>query len=280
MHSRSAQEKLYKSRGGSMSETNRNVVIWGDGSGSTFRATVDAIAAEEVDFTVTGVITTGQDAGILDHVDHARSVYGMDIASLVIDGTPGKRQDEATQERVLKFLESREARSLSLMGAMVIMGATLVRELNGDVPEEPFPKTFEGARDIMEPSDANFGNYLPHNFPRPIPYDAGRFGLTNTHPAPSVITANTHGPGASRRVIDLRSIEGGHTFHVVGYGVDTGPVLSFNRFQIEALRYTATEKELDEAAQALFDETQDIEKKCLPHDLEAQLIRREPYTTS
>ncbi|MEJ0073463.1 MAG: hypothetical protein WDN27_05295 [Candidatus Saccharibacteria bacterium] len=98
-----------------MAEHNPGVVIWGDGGGSTFRATVDAIHDGIVDFDVTGVITTDKDAGILEHVKYANSAYGMDIESLVVEGRPGRRQDEDTQGRILDFVGSC-AESLVLMG--------------------------------------------------------------------------------------------------------------------------------------------------------------------
>src|SRR6056297_804526 len=99
------------------------------------------------------------------------------------------------------------------MGAMVIMGSVLVEELNGDVPEESYPKTLEEVKEILVPDDEGFGYWLPKDWPH-IVDEPGRYGLINTHPAPTIATVNTYGEGASRRIVDLLLRESGQTLHV------------------------------------------------------------------
>lgn len=258
-----------------MAEHIPRVVIWGDGSGSTFRATMDAIHDNIVDFDITGVITTSTEAGILDHVDHANQHYGMDIEPVVVDGQAGRRQPETSQDVVLAFLDRLGTKSLCLMGAMVIIGSNVIHELNGDVPEQDLPKTLEDARRLMVRHDD--GNlYLPADFPHIEP-QVERFGLMNTHPAPTTVTANTHGAGASERMLQLGSSESAVTFHAVGIGIDTGAIAAAHRFPIRVLKPDATTEDLKAEAEVVFRRAQKIEKSHLPIDLENHLIKREAF---
>lgn len=253
-----------------------NVVIWGDGGGSTFRAAADAVHKGKVAFNISGVVTADPAAGILDHVREVNALYGMDIKPFVTEGRPGRRQSTEAQEGVLKFMGQRDAKSLVLMGAGVIMGSVLVETLNGDVPEEPLPKTLEEARELMIPTDDGFHTRLPDDFPRRV-YDTGQYGLSNTHPAPSIVTANTHGIGSQRRMLQLNAIESAHTYHVVATGIDTGPIIAATRFPIRSVRPNASHHEFEQAARELFLRLQEIEQMHLPMDVEMQLYRREEY---
>lgn len=262
-----------------------SIVIWGDGGGSTFRATIDALYQGKVDgFNVSGVVTTSPSAGILEHVKYANSAYGMNIASLVVAGQAGKRQDIETQATVLEFIKKHQADSLVLMGAMVIMGELLVRELNGEVPEINFPKDLSSARQLMIPGGNN-QFILPDDFQKQYqPANPGQFGLTNTHPAPSIVTANTHGLGAQKRLLRLGSLYGGPTYHVVAPGIDNGPVLAFEPVDISQYlhpKYTADDYVEDDifeqAAQAVFESVQRVEKANLPHWVAEQIKARTEY---
>jgi len=173
-------------------------------------------------------------------------------------------------------MQKRQASSLVLMGARIIMGSLLVETLNGDVPEDPLPKTLEEARVLMVPSDDGFETYLPKDFPK-VKLDTAKYGLTNTHPAPSIVTANTFGMWAQRRMVALEAAESAQTYHAVAHGVDTGPIIAAHKFFTRAVRRDASPHEIEDAALLLNRRLQIIEKTHLPLDVEMQLIRRQRY---
>lgn len=251
------------------------VVIWGDGQGSTFRATVDAINADIVRFNVAGVITTSKNAGILEHVEYANKNYNMNIKTLIVPGKPGRRQDTRTQQKVLDFLKKCNSRSLVLMGALVIMGDLIVNSLNGDLQVKELPRNLEGAKKLMV-KDKNFYT-LPKYFPE-LDSNPGKYGLTNSHPAPTLITANTHGVGAQKRMLKLRSSNSAVTYHAVANSIDTGPILAAHVFPTNIiLSDNYDSQELDEQANRLNKKAQRIEKANLPLDVERQLYLRQTY---
>lgn len=251
------------------------VVIWGDGQGSTFRATVDAINADIVRFCVAGVITTSKDAGILEHVKYANKYYKMKISTLIVPGMPGKRQDIKTQQIVLNFIKDCNAQSMVLMGALVIMGDLIVKALNGDLQAKELPRGLEGAQKLM----VKKGNLycLPSYFPE-LDKTPGKYGLTNSHPAPTLVTANTYGIGAQKRMLQLRSSDSAVTYHAVANSIDTGPILAAHIFPTEILlQDNASKQEIDNQAERLNKKAQRIEKTYLPLDVEKQLYTRQKY---
>ena len=251
------------------------VVIWGDGQGSTFRATVNAINADIVRFDVVGVITTSKEAGILEHVRYANKNYSMNIRTLIVPGKPGRRQDVKTQQKVLSFLKDCNAQSLVLMGALVIMGDLIVKSLNGDLQVEELPRDIDGAKKLMV-KDGNFYT-LPSYFPK-LEKNPGKYGLTNSHPAPTLVTANTHGVGAQKRMLRLRSSNSAVTYHAVASSIDTGPILAAHIFSTNILLSDNYDiSELDEQADRLNKKAQRIEKAYLPLDVERQLYKRQNY---
>jgi folate-dependent phosphoribosylglycinamide formyltransferase PurN len=254
---------------------NPTCVIWGDGGGSTFRAVAEAVYENDVNFGIAGVVTTSEKAGILGHVA-AMNELNMGITPLVVPGTDGRRQDEATQKRVLDFMQELGADSLILLGAMTIMGATLVEALNGDVPEEDYPKTLEGARALMVPREDGRGFDLPPEWPN-LELDTGKYGLANTHPAPSIVTANTHGLGSQRRLVDIGSRQAGQMLHVVAKGIDTGPAIAFQKIDIGYTAPDASEKVKQAAAEKIFKEVQIWEKLRIHRQIETQLARRQQF---
>lgn len=251
------------------------VVIWGDGQGSTFRATVDAINADIVRFDVAGVITTSKEAGILEHVKYANKNYKMNIKTLIVPGKPGRRQDVITQQKVLNFLKECNAQSLVLMGALVIMGDIIVKSLNGDLKVKELPRNLEDAQKLM----VKKGKYytLPSYFPE-IDKNPGKYGLTNSHPAPTLVTANTHGVGAQNRVLQLGSLDSAVTYHAVASSIDTGPILAAHIFPTcILLSKNASQAEIAQHAYRLNKKAQRIEKAYLPLDVEKQLYSRQKY---
>lgn len=253
-----------------------NIVLWGDGAGSTARSIIDAVHDGKVNFNVTGIITTKANAGILQHAKNAQDEHGMDIAILIVKGQPGKRQTEAEQIKILQFMTARGAHTLVLVGALVIMGKLLVGELNGEIPEESYPKTLAAAQAIMIPNKDGFSYWLPKSFLNSSIKEP-RFGLLNSHPAPTIVTANTWGVRAQRRLVDLRSRQGGHTLHVVGYDIDTGPTIAAHVFEINPLRPEASERAIQTAAVKIFKQAQTVEKANLAQDIDKYVQARRNY---
>ncbi len=128
----------------------------------------------------------------------------------------------------------------------------------------------------MVPDSEGHGFHLPADFPRRT-VDTGRYGLTNTHPAPTVVTANTHGFGAHERMVRLRANESAPTYHVVGKGIDTGPIIAAHRFPIDVLPMDASEEAIKQAAGIVNQRGQRIEKAHLPLDVAMQALRRAAY---
>ncbi len=259
-----------------MSDNNLpRVVIWGDGQGSTFRATVDAINADIVRFCVAGVITTSKNAGILEHVKYANKNYKMNIKTLIVTGKPGRRQDIKTQQKVINFIKDCNAQSMVLMGALVIMGDLIVKSLNGDLQVKELPRELKGAQKLMVKKGKL--NTLPSYFPD-LDSNPGRYGLTNSHPAPTLVTANTHGIGAQKRMLQLKSLDSAVTYHAVANSIDTGPILAAHIFPTGILlANNANIQELDKQAERLNKKAQRIEKAYLPLDVEKQLYIRQKY---
>lgn len=264
-----------------MNEQVPKIIIWGDGGGSTANVVLEKIHEGEVSIDVVGIITTDPNAGILEKAARANRDFGMDIETFVVPGKAGRRQDEATQCSILEFMERKEATTLALLGALVIMGKVLVTALNGeDIPEPDLPRTLDEAKKIMVPSDDGFGYYLPEDFPH-IEEDSGRYGLPNTHPAPTIVTANTHGQESQERLLQLESLVAGQTFHAVGHGIDTGPIFAFNPIDVPhelLLQAKKGPEELEAASEELFSLVQkNAEKPNIAYDLEIQAKKRHEY---
>jgi len=259
-----------------MTEHILNTAVWGDGSGTTLEATLRAIHEGVVDFEVDTVFTSDGKAGILDVVAHANNHLGMDIKPVVLTKSRVNHwQTPEAEEQFLNLAGANNVKNVMLMGSLVIMGADAVRHFNGIVPEQPLPHTLEEAKKLMMPTASFYEYQLPASFPD-IVY-TGRYGLMNAHPAPTIVTANTYGQAASRRMIDLRSIESAVTFHAVAPEIDTGPIAAAHKFSVDLPSPNADEATKDDAAKKLFRWAQRVEKATLPLDVEIHLKNRQDY---
>lgn len=223
------------------------VAVFASGSGTTFRATADAIAAGIVDFDIVLVITDHEDAGVLGQVDEVNQIHGFSIQTEVInrkrypEGKQGRGQTAAEAEATLKVLETHHADHFVLMGCLRIIAAQVI-EVWGWKPEY-------AAKD-----PAHQGMYLAR--------------MSNTHPGILPETTDTYGINTQAKVLELGLHETAHTFHVVAVGVDTGPTIAENR-----VRAFSSKEYPDNAdtPEQLFARVQRIEKAHLPLDLDAFL---------
>src|SRR5687768_16353195 len=86
------------------------IAIFASGSGTTFRATADAIHDGLVDFDIGLVITDHEDAGVLGKVAEVNRLYGFTIKTAIInkkrypEGKQGKGQTVGEAEAMIRVL--------------------------------------------------------------------------------------------------------------------------------------------------------------------------------
>jgi phosphoribosylglycinamide formyltransferase-1 len=223
------------------------IAVFASGSGTTFRATADAIAQGLVDFEIGLVITDHADAGVLRQVDEVNELHGFTIKTEVInkrkypEGKQGRGQTVAEAEAMLAALETHHIDHLSLMGCLRIIAPQVI-EAWGWKPEY-------AAKDTEHK-----GMYFAR--------------LSNTHPGILPATSDTYGISTQTRVLELGLTETAQTFHVVATGVDTGPVIAENKVQaFPSGVYPGAE----DTPEKLFARVQRIEKAHLPLDLDSFL---------
>ncbi len=250
-----------------MAEHIPNTAIWADGSGTTFQATAEAIAEGIVDFEIGALITVDPEAEVLERVATVNKQYGLDIKPYVVDGQPHKRQTDKSVDEVLEIMDRDGIYNLSLMGGMVLLGNRLIDELNGDVPEQNLPQTIDEARKLLIEDPAGEGFHLPYSFWLDPGIDTPLYRIRNTHPAPTIVTANTHGEGAYRRVIDLRLLKSAQTLHIVGKGIDSGVVVAAHAVTVDLPPKGAPYAVREAAVEKLKKRVMRIEKAHLPLDL-------------
>lgn len=247
------------------------IVIWGDGAGSTAGAVLDAIGHGLVNLTVTGVISANPTAGIFDRVNEANEKYGLNIPTTVVDGQPGRRQSPESELDVLQFLDRVGTQNLALLGCMTIAGAGLVRELNGEVPDFMLPRTDDGARELLVVGPTGLRDHVPEKLLHPD-RDTERFGFVNAHPALTDLTANTHGVHASKRIIRIGADTTAWTLHAVAPGIDTGPKIAVIPIAVPPSPREMSPESTHLAAVRLNDAVQSIEKLHVASELTAHFL--------
>ncbi len=252
------------------------IVIWGDGAGSTAGAVLDAIGHGLVKLSVTGVISANPDAGIFDQVRAAEEQYGFTIKTKVVEGESGKRQTSKSEAMVLDFLDEMNTHNLALLGCMTIVGSSVVSSLNGEVPNEPLPQTLEEARGLLIPGENGYYNKVPLDLLQPE-MGTEQYSLVNFHPALTDLTANTYGRNASKRILQLRANKTAWTMHAVASSIDTGPKIAVHPVQVADYGQELSGAALDHAAQKLFDAVQAAEKMHGPIELAAHYARHEAW---
>lgn len=224
------------------------IAIFASGSGTTFRATADAIHDGLVDFDIGLVITDHEDAGVLDKVAEVNSLYGFTIKTEIINkkryphGTQERGQTRAEGEALLQALQENHIDHLTLMGCMRILAPQVI-DAYGWKPE------------YLKKDPEHKGVYLAR--------------MSNTHPGILPATADTYGIHAQKKALELGLDETAHTFQVVAVGVDAGPVIAEHRVRVFAS--SNYPKELADVPERLFVRVQRIEKANLPLDLDTFL---------
>lgn len=224
------------------------VAVFASGSGTTFRATADAVHAGLVGYEISLVITDHEDAGVLDQVNAVNRLYGFGIKTAIINrkrypgGPQGRGQTREEAEAVCAVLEAYDIDHLSLMGCLRIIGQQVIEEY--------------GWKPAFAEQDPPYqGKFLAR--------------MTNTHPGILPATTDTYGIHTQEKALALGLEETAQTFHVVAIGVDQGPIIAEHRVRVFAPdKYPSN---LADTPEALFARVQRIEKANLPLDLDAFL---------
>jgi phosphoribosylglycinamide formyltransferase 1 len=224
------------------------IAVFASGSGTTFRATADAIHDGLVDFDIALVVTDYEDAGVLQKVAEVNRLYGFNIQTEIINkkrypgGNQGRGQTRAEAEALLAALKKYKIDHLALMGCMRIIAPQVVEEW-GWRPE-----------------------YAKKDPERQGLYHAR---MSNTHPGILPATGDTYGIHTQEKALELGLDETAHTLHAVSSGVDDGPIIAENRVRVFApSKYPS---ELADTPEGLFARVQRIEKAHLPLDINAFL---------
>lgn len=230
------------------------VAVIASGNGSTFQAVAEAVRDGLVDFDISLVISTSEDAGILDRVKKLNLLSGFAIKTEIINkrrypgGAQGRGQTREEAEATIKALNDNKIDHLALMGCMRIIAPQVIDGF-GWKPE------------YAQQDPKHQGLYLAR--------------MSNTHPGILPATTDTHGIHTQEKVLELGLDETAHTFHVVAVGVDTGPVIAENR--VPVFSPSKFPPGVADTAEKLFDRVQRVEKAHLPIDLDMFLKRQALY---
>lgn len=205
-----------------MSETNFRVAILasGDresrGGGSTAERVIRDTLEGKVNFTVGVVICNNSrgTVGVYDKVDALNAKFGLRGDSKITvetinssthqSGPQPRGQTLGESAAICQLLRERDIDFVALNGYMKVLNGEFVQEW--------------GWRPEYGQADPTH-NGIYHRKAR----------ILNNHPAILPDTADTHGPGAHARAIELfragRLRQTAMTFHLAAPGVDTGPVI-------------------------------------------------------
>ena len=228
-----------------MSELHKpTIAILASGGGTTAEAFIRATQDGRVNAEVGLVVCSKppEDAGIYKKIERLNTFYGLDIEAVEISGKThpddsiGRGQTFAESSAICEKISEGRFGHVALMGYMRIVRGELLEEYGW-------------------------------NLSLSSRYQAR---MTNTHPGLLPETEDTHGSGASQRVIDLGLSYTAHSFHLVAAGVDKGPILAEHPLLVNP----------EDTAQTLFDRVQDVEKAALPYALDKFLREQQDYYAS
>lgn len=219
------------------------IAILASGSGTTAEAVIRASAEGEVNYDISLVIVSRQDAGIFERIKNLNHEYGLFIEAKLInhqthpavDGETIERgtQTKAEESAILKTLEKSQLDLVALMGYMKKIGPNLVYRF--------------GWRDEYK-----------------SPYQAM---MLNTHPGLLPETKALYGANIQKYVLENHLPYGGQTLHVVAEEYDDGPTIDEHKVAVIEGDTTGS----------LFDRVQKTEKEFLPGDIERFIINRQKY---
>lgn len=201
------------------------IAILASGSGTTAEAVIHATQDGRLDAEVGLIISDVAYAGVFDKVKRLNKQHGLDIAGAAFPrdifrkGSEGRGITREQSELMAARITEEGIGHVSLMGFMQVVRFDLLDEF-GWTPGDPLEK----------------GN------------------MDNTHPSILPQTADTYGPHASQRVLDLGLEFSAHTYHLIAGGVDTGAVLCSTPVKVEP----------GDTKEELFARVQVVEKAVLP----------------
>lgn len=225
-------------------ETRPGVAILASGGGTTAEAFIRATQDGTVEADVNLVVCSkpAAKAKIWERVANLNDEFSLDIPVVHINHETHPWKDSEERERGLTNAESEAIyQEVALSGSKLVALMGYMRIVRGALLEE-------------------YGWHESYT----SPYQAA---MLNTHPGPLPETADTHGPGASQRVLDLGLQYSAHTVHVVAGGVDTGPAVWVTPVPVLA----------GDDANSLFERVQVFEKKELPIAIDAFLKEQEDF---
>lgn len=219
------------------------IAILASGSGSTAEAFIHATQDGRVDAEVGLVVCNNppEKAGIYERIARLNQLYGLDIEAAEInsrthpEGNVGRGQTLAESTAICEKIATKGGIAhVALMGYMKMVGGDLITEYG----------------------------YRPDSH-----HSIYQAMMSNTHPGPLPETEDTYGIHTSARVLELGLSASRHTVHVVGAGVDRGPIIAQHPVEILS----------GDTPQDLFARVQVVEKATLPYVLDKFLKEQEAF---
>jgi phosphoribosylglycinamide formyltransferase-1 len=219
------------------------IAVLASGGGTTVESFIRADQANEINVEVALVISSRNDAGVIQRIADLNQEFDLHIQTLVInpqshpaaDGEQVSKgaQTQAEEAAILEVLKKNNFDLVSLMGYMKKIGPSLIKEY-GWLPE--YSSIFQAS-------------------------------MVNTHPGLLPDTKGFFGENIQQYVLDNNLPYGGQTFHVVAEEYDAGPVIAEHKVPVGP----------GDTPESLFARVQATEKQYLPKDLEDFVLARIAY---
>lgn len=219
------------------------IAVLASGGGTTVESFIRADQANDINVEVALVISSRNDAGVLQRIADLNKEFNLSIQTLVINAnshpalegeTVAKGcQTQAEEAAILEVLQQNNFDLVALMGYMKKIGPQLINEF-GWLPE--YTSIFQAS-------------------------------MVNTHPGLLPDTKGFFGENIQKYVLDNHLPYGGQTFHVVAEEYDAGPIIAEHKVPVEP----------GDTSETLFARVQATEKQCLPKDLEDFVLARLAY---
>lgn len=208
------------------------VAIMASGQGTTAEAFLRAMRAGKIDVEVPIVISNNEHPGVFSRVRGLRlGIDTVHIGPNQFGWRVGEHEARGMtpwqSERIAEELQRRDIAHVALMGYMQVVAGVLLEEYGW--------------------------------WPRYRSIYRGR--MTNTHPGPLPLTANTMGADAAERVLASDRKTSEHTVHLVAEEVDRGPIIARHRVPVLP----------GDTKNSLNARVQETERENLPLDIDAFL---------
>jgi amidophosphoribosyltransferase len=221
------------------------IAILASGEGTTAEAVIRACARNEILGEVPLVISSRDNAGIINRVKNLNKELGLSIKVITVGAKthPSKpnetiergAQSEAEELAILEALEKEKIDLVLLLGYMRRVGPRLIHK---------------------------FGWRSDY-------FDVFQARMLNTHPGLLPETAGFWGVHTQERVLEKKLPYAGQTLHVASIDYDEGPIVAEHRLAVKP----------DETAEELFDRVREVERGSLPIDINTFIIERNKFLT-